>query len=79
MKFDHNSTTILNNFIQVVNSQSKYNTNIDGVINAIPLIAYHDIDNKMARSSTNVNLFGAEMKYLHDNGFKVMTMRDLGD
>ena len=78
MKFDHNSTTILNNFIQVVNSQSKYNTNIDGVINAIPLIAYHDIDNKMARSSTNVNLFGAEMKYLHDNGFKVMTMRDLG-
>ena len=32
----------------------------------------------MARSSTNIDLFRAEMKYLHDNGFKVMTMKDLG-
>jgi len=77
MKFDHNSTAIFNNFIQVVNSQSEYNSNTDG-INAIPLIAYHNIDNNMARSSTNIDLFRAEMKYLHDNGFKVITMKDLG-
>lgn len=32
----------------------------------------------MARSSTNIDLFRAEMKYLHDNRFKVMTMKDLG-
>jgi peptidoglycan/xylan/chitin deacetylase (PgdA/CDA1 family) len=78
MKFDHNSTTIFNNFVQVVNSQSEYNSNNGGVINAIPLIAYHNIDNNTARSSTNIELFRAEMKYLHDNGFKVMTMKDLG-
>ena len=78
MKFDHNSTAIFNNFIQVVNSQSEYNSNTGGVINAIPLIAYHDIDNNMARSNTNIDLFRAEMKYLHDNGFKVLTMKDLG-
>ena len=78
MKFDHNSTAILNNFIQVVNSQSEYNNNAGGLINAIPLIAYHNIGNNLARSSTNIDLFSAEMKYLHDNGFKVMTMKDLG-
>ena len=27
---------------------------------------------------TDVNLFDAEMKYLYDNGFKVLTMSDLG-
>jgi hypothetical protein len=32
----------------------------------------------MARSSTNIGLFTTEMKYLHDNGFKVITMEDLG-
>jgi peptidoglycan/xylan/chitin deacetylase (PgdA/CDA1 family) len=77
-KLDHNSTTIFNNFVEVVNSQSEYNSNPDGVINAIPLIAYHNIDNNMARSSTNIDLFRAEMKYLYDNGFKVITMKDLG-
>jgi hypothetical protein len=28
---------------------------------------------------TTVNLFDAEMKYLHDNGFKVLTMTDLAN
>ena len=35
-KFDHNSTAIFNEFVKVVNSQSKYNDNKDGMINAIP-------------------------------------------
>ena len=43
-----------------------------------PIIGYHDIDNKKTITSTDVNLFDAEMKYLHDNGFKVLTMSDLG-
>jgi hypothetical protein len=30
MKFDYNSTDIFNNFVQVVNSQSKYNDNKNG-------------------------------------------------
>jgi len=77
-KYDYNSTAIFNDFIQVVNSQSRYNNNTGGIINAIPLVAYHNIDNNMARSSTNIGLFATEMKYLHDNGFKVITMEDLG-
>jgi maleate cis-trans isomerase len=27
---------------------------------------------------TDVDLFAKEMKYLHDNGFRVLAMRDLG-
>ena len=48
------------------------------MINAIPIIAYHDIDEEKAIDSTDTNLFNQEMKYLHDNGFKVITMSDLG-
>jgi len=75
-KFDYNITAILNNFIEVVNSQSKYNSN--GMINAIPLIAYHNLGDDRTKSSTNIDLFALEMKYLHDNGFKVIPMKDLG-
>lgn len=35
---------------------------------------YHIVGN----STTGVELFDMEMKYLHDNGFKVLTMDDLG-
>ena len=64
-------------FIKVVNSQSKYNSG--GVIYAIPLITFHDVD--LATNQpyiTNVGLFDQLMKYLHDNGFKVLTMANLG-
>jgi hypothetical protein len=76
MKLDYNSTAIFNAFVQVVNSQSKHNA--DGIIKAIPLIAYHNIDNDRARSSTDIGLFASEMKYLYENGFRVITMKDLG-
>jgi peptidoglycan/xylan/chitin deacetylase (PgdA/CDA1 family) len=68
-------------FIAAVNSQNKFNTN---GVNAIPLIAYHDIvllpDITLSNepSATTLNLFNAEMKYLHDNGFKVLTFDNLG-
>jgi peptidoglycan/xylan/chitin deacetylase (PgdA/CDA1 family) len=77
-KYAYNSTAIFNTFVQVVNSQSKYNDNKNGMINAIPLIAYHSIDDNRARSSTDIGLFESEMKYLHEHGFKVITMNDLG-
>ena len=54
------------------------NFNNNGIIDAIPIIGYHDIDNNKTITSTDVNLFDTEMKYLHDNGFKVLTMSDLG-
>jgi peptidoglycan/xylan/chitin deacetylase (PgdA/CDA1 family) len=75
-KYNYNDPMILQRFVQEVNSQQVYNKN--GVIDAIPIIAYHDIDYDKAIDSTDVNLFDAEMKYLHDNGFKVIPMSDIG-
>jgi hypothetical protein len=45
---------------------------------AVPIIGYHSVDINRTRDSTDVSLFAKEMKYLHDNGFKVLTVRDLG-
>lgn len=84
------------NFIKVVESQTKYNrgissdnngnsnNNTDG-INAIPIITYHDIINGTVpfkkgnlQITTDLGLFKQEMKYLHDNGFNVITLKDIG-
>jgi hypothetical protein len=78
---------IFNAFVEEINSQTQYNTN--GTINAIPIIVYHNVDYRHGTNSSNippewldstidVNLFEQEMKYLHDNGFQVLTMSDLG-
>ena len=60
----------------MINNQANFNK--DGKINAIPIIGYHNIEDDKAITSTDVNLFYKEMKYLHDNGIKVLTMADLG-
>ena len=75
-KYNYNDAAMFQRFIQEVNSQQAYNKN--RVIDAIPIIAYHDIDEEKAIDSTDTNLFDQEMKYLHDNGFKVMPMSDIG-
>ena len=64
-------------FVKEVNSGVAANNN-RGMVDAIPIVAYHIIDNSKDPSSTDINLFAAEMKYLHDNGFKVIPMSDLG-
>ncbi|HET8847985.1 MAG TPA: polysaccharide deacetylase family protein, partial [Nitrososphaeraceae archaeon] len=69
----YSESEALDRFIEVVNSQSKYNN--DGSIDAIPIIMYHDIGDE--GSITNVDLFEKEMKYLHDNNFHVITISDL--
>jgi hypothetical protein len=72
----YDDTKMLRRFIEVVNSQINFNSN--GTINAIPIIKYHKVDNNSKDSySTGIDLFAKEMKYLHDNGFKVLTMRSL--
>jgi peptidoglycan/xylan/chitin deacetylase (PgdA/CDA1 family) len=77
----YNNSQMLDRFIQAVNSQTKFNE--DGTIRAIPIIIYHDfvqiddISKNDIPTDTSVNLFDLEMKYLHDNGFKVVTMKDL--
>jgi peptidoglycan/xylan/chitin deacetylase (PgdA/CDA1 family) len=75
-RYAHDDTQTFEEFVQLVNSQIEYNK--DGKINAIPIIGYHDIEDDNAITSTHVSLFAAEMKYLYDNGFKVLTMSDLG-
>jgi hypothetical protein len=70
-------------FVTAVNNQSNYN-NKDDMIRAIPIIVYHTLVNYPDLSDSNrpidttMNLFDAEMGYLHDNGFRVLTMSDLG-
>jgi len=64
----------LERFIEVVNSQSKYNQ--DGTIEAIPIIMYHGIGDNKKDSVTDIDLFQKEMKYLYDNKFNVITISD---
>jgi peptidoglycan/xylan/chitin deacetylase (PgdA/CDA1 family) len=70
-------------FLRIVNSQIRYNS--DGKINAIPIIVYHNITNSVGdytipshASSTTLDLFAQEMEYLHNNGFRVLLLNQLG-
>ena len=62
-------------FVRVVNSQTKFNE--PGKINAIPIVGYHEIT-KDDDIATSPELFYLEMQYLYDNGFKVISIDDLG-
>jgi len=70
-------------FLRIVNSQIPYNS--DGKINSIPIIVYHNITNSIRdytipshASSTTLDLFAQEMTYLHNNGFRVLLLNQLG-
>ncbi len=77
-----NNAQMFTQFVQEVNLQSEYNKN--GCIEAIPIVVYHNflVDKNHVyqpnESFTDVGLFTNEMKYLHDNGFKVLKISDLG-
>jgi Polysaccharide deacetylase len=71
-----NDRELLQKFIDNVNSQSNYNDG--GAIKAIPIVIYHrEGDSGVIDYNTDLKLFQKEMKYLHDNNFRVITMRDL--
>jgi peptidoglycan/xylan/chitin deacetylase (PgdA/CDA1 family) len=71
------NSTIYSAFVKIVNSQSTYNQG--GKINAVPLITFHNISTTTNHPYyTNAGLFDQLMKYLHDNGFKVLTFKQLG-
>jgi hypothetical protein len=77
-KYSYNDSQMLDRFIEVVNSQRQYNKVPPGqAVEAIPIIVYHRVENSGAQYSTDVSLFAEEMKYLHDNGFKVISLTDL--
>jgi|GEM_PF-653372 len=73
----HDDSKTFEMFVDEVNTQDKYNK-VNGPILAVPIVAYHMIDNNKAPYSTDITLFDREMKYLHDNDFKVLTINDLG-
>jgi hypothetical protein len=73
----NNDSKIFDIFVNDVNSQEKYNK-LNGSVLAVPIVAYHSIDNNKTSDSTDIGLFAQEMKYLHDNGFRVLTVNDLG-
>jgi peptidoglycan/xylan/chitin deacetylase (PgdA/CDA1 family) len=81
-RYEYDNSQMFEKFITAVNSQYSYNN--DGMVRAIPIIVYHIIVNYPDLSDSNrpidttLNLFDAEMKYLHDNGFRIITMSDLG-
>jgi peptidoglycan/xylan/chitin deacetylase (PgdA/CDA1 family) len=78
---EYDNSQMLDRFIEIVNSQSNFNN--DGTVRAIPIIVYHafvpydDVSESRIPTDINVNLFQQEMKYLHENGFKTLTMKDL--
>ena len=81
-RFEYNNAQMFQKFVSAVNSQITYNK--DGIVRAIPIIVYHilvnyrDLSDSNRPIDTTVNLFDAEMRYLYDNGFKVLTMANLG-
>ena len=82
VRHEYDDAQMFHKFVSVVNNQSNYNK--DGIVRAIPIIVYHilvnypDLSDSNRPIDTTVNLFDAEMRYLYDNGFKVITMSDLG-
>jgi len=70
------SDMLFTEFVRVVEAQTLYNTKA-GKIVAIPIIGYHQIHNSSSYD-TSIGLFDREMKYLHDNGYKVLKLSDLG-
>ena len=74
--YSYNDSKIFQKFVQEVNSQDRFNK-ANGTINAVLIIGYHDIINNNTRDA-DANLFAQEMKYLHDNGFKVLLLNQLG-
>jgi hypothetical protein len=82
MDSTHNYTPFqeFQKFVQRMNSQIPYN--INGRINAIPIITYHNLTNSIRdynnmASTITVDLFSQQMKYLHDKGFRVLLLNQL--
>ena len=80
-----NNASIFSDFVTILNSQSNYNkangiTSLSGIVNnaAVPLITFHNVRPvNNVPYTTNVGVFAELMKYLHDNGYKVLDMTNL--
>jgi peptidoglycan/xylan/chitin deacetylase (PgdA/CDA1 family) len=76
-----NDTLIFNRFVNFVNKEKTINNGTTSIPSVL-ILGYHGIDDNTnqttSKDTTHIALFDKEMKYLHDNGFKVITMSDLG-
>ena len=79
--YKHNTTAILADFENFLNHTIKFND--DGSIKALPIITYHNIANlnetapNWINSTTLPETFETEVKYMHDNGIRMLSMADL--
>ena len=77
IKDSFDNATMFSDFVNTVNSQNSYNQG--GKINAVPLITFHNVALTTNKPYyTNAGIFDKFMKYLHDNGFKVLTLKQIG-
>jgi len=82
-----NNASIFSDFGQILKGQSNYNKgngiiSLSGIGNnvggAVPLITFHNVRPvNNVPYTTNVGVFAELMKYLHDNGYKVLDMANL--
>ena len=71
------NATMFSDFVKIVNNQNNYNHGCK--INAIPLITFHNVAlTNNHPYYTNADMFEKFMKYLHDNDFKVLTLKQIG-
>lgn len=76
IKDSFDNATMFSNFTKIVNSQNSFNQG--GKINAVPLITFHNVALTTNKPYyTNAGIFDKFMKYLHDNGFKVLTLKQI--
>jgi peptidoglycan/xylan/chitin deacetylase (PgdA/CDA1 family) len=77
IKDSFENATMFSDFVRIVNSQNSYNQG--GKINVVPLITFHNIALTTNHPYyTNAGLFDKFMKYLQDNDFKVLTLKQIG-
>lgn len=77
----HNTTEILAQFKEFLKKNIKFND--DGSISALPILAYHNVAHlnqtqpQWYNSTTLPETLEAEIKYMHDNGIRMLSMADL--
>ena len=77
IKDSFDNATMFSDFVNTVNSQNTYNHG--GRINAVPLITFHNVALTTNKPYyTNAGIFDKFMKYLHDNGFRVLNFKQVG-
>jgi peptidoglycan/xylan/chitin deacetylase (PgdA/CDA1 family) len=72
---EYSDDEMFEQFIEIVESQTKYNTK--NSTRAIPILIYHSVDYSRDDYSINPDLFEKELNYLFKNGYKILQMKDI--